>query len=129
MPTPSFLPFWLKILKKANILSEKFVERQYSEYKNLSSVYHPFIIELRGINHTDPFNLYYMYELVPGESLRYLIKNKLPLETVKFYSASIVTALDYLHKKNIIERDLRPENIFLNSNGYIKLSEFTFSKI
>ncbi len=120
----------LKILKKENLLSEKYVERQYNEYKNLSQIYHPFIIELRGINHIDPYHLYYMYELVPGESIKYLIKanTKLPLETVKFYSASIITALDYLHKKNIIERDLRPENIFLNSDGYIKLSEFTFSK-
>ena len=120
----------IKILKKINLLSGKFVKRQYNEYKNLSSIYHPFIIELKGINHIDPFNLFYIYELVPGDCLKNLIKTntKLPLDTVKFYSASILTALDYLHKKNIIERDLRPENLFLNSDGYIKLTEFTFSK-
>ena len=120
----------MKILKKTKLLSEKFIERQYNEYKNLSLVYHPFIIELKGINHTDPFNLYYIYYLVPGQSLKYLIKmkNKLSLDMAKFYSACVITALDYLHKKNIIERDLRPENLFLNSDGYIKLTEFTFSK-
>ena len=120
----------IKILKKIKILSEKLIERQYNEYKNLSSIYHPFIIELKGINHIDPYNLYYIYELVPGESLAYLIKinNTLSLDAVKFYSASVITALDYLHKKNIIERDLRPQNIIVNSDGYIKLSEFTFSK-
>ena len=120
----------IKILKKSKLLSEKFVERQYNEYQNLSQIYHPFIIELKGINHTDHFNLYYFYELIPGDSLKYLIKinNGLSLDNAKFYSASIITALDYLHKKKIVERDLRPENIFLNSDGYIKLAEFTFSK-
>ena len=120
----------MKILKKSKLLSEKMVERHYNEYKNLAQVYHPFIIELKGINHTDPFNLYYIYELVPGDTLKNLIKinNKLSLESVKFYSASIITALDYLHKKNIIERDLRPENIIINTNGYIKITEFAFSK-
>ena len=126
----SYKIYSMKILKKSKLLSEKMVERQYNEYKILSQVYHPFIIELKGINHTDPFNLYYIYELIPGETIKKLIKiyNTLSLECVKFYSASIITALDYLHKKNIIERDLRPENIIVNTHGYIKISEFTFSK-
>ena len=120
----------LKILKKARILEDKFVERQYNEYKNMAIIYHPFIIELKGINFTDPFNLYYLAELVPGGPLRVYLKiyQTFPLEFAKFYSASLITVLDYLHKKNIIHRDIRPENIILNNNGYIKLSEFIFSK-
>ena len=120
----------MKILKKTKLLSEKLVERQYNEYKNLSLVYHPFIVELKGINHTDPFNSYYIYELAPGQSLKNIIKmnNRISLDMAKFYSACVITALDYLHKKNIIQRDLRPDNIFLNSDGYIKLTEFTYSK-
>ena len=120
----------LKILKKSKLLENKLVDRQYNEYKNLSLIYHPFIVELRGINYTDPYNLYYLYDFIPGGPLRIYLKlyKSFPLNYVKFYSASIITILDYIHKKNIIHRDLRPDNIFLNSNGYIKLTEFTFSK-
>ena len=120
----------IKVLKKKNILENKFVERQYNEYINLSCVYHPFIIELRGINFTDPYNLYYLFELVPGGPLRHYLKliKSIPNEHAKFYIACLITVLDYLHKKNIIHRDIRPENILINNNGYIKLTEFTFSK-
>ena len=47
----------------------------------------------------------------------------------RFYSAHIVTIFEYLHGKNIIYRDLKPENILINSNGYIKLTDFGFAKI
>ena len=122
--------FGLKVLKKAKILDNKFIDRFYNEYKNLSIIYHPFIIELKGINYIDPYNLYYLYELIPAGPLKVYIKlyKKLSIEHSKFYLACVITILDYIHKKNIIHRDLRPENILVNDNGYIKLSEFTFSK-
>ncbi len=120
----------IKILKKKKLISEKLVEKQNNEYKNLSSIYHPFIVELIGINYTDPINLYYVYQLFAGQSIKYLIKinNKLSLNAAKFYAACVITALDYLHKKRIIVRDIRVDNIYLNSDGYIKLTEFTYSK-
>ena len=94
----------IKILKKIKILSEKLIERQYNEYKDLSSIYHSFIIELKGINHLDPY-IYYIYEF-PGEPLAYLIKinNTLSLDSEKFYSPSVITELDYLYKKNYRKR-------------------------
>lgn len=85
---------------------------------------------MKGINHTDPFNLYYFFELIPGGSLKIYSKVYIifPLDFAKFYSASLIIVLDYLHKKNIIHRNIRLENILINPNGYIKLGEFTFSK-
>ena len=120
----------IKIYKKAVILQNKLSEHIYNEYTNLLQIYHPFITEFYGINTTDPKYLYFLFEYILGEPLRvYLKKEKVfPFETCQFYIASIVTVLDYLHKKKIIYRDLKPENIIINSNGYIKLSDFTFSK-
>ena len=46
----------------------------------------------------------------------------------RFYVASIVLALEYLHKNNIVYRDLKPENVFIDHGGYVKLGDFGFAK-
>ena len=122
--------YFMKILKKANLLVNKNTEHVTNEYAILSNVFHPFIIELRGINNTNPVTLNFLYEYIPGGNLANLLKTKkrFSLRNAKFYLASIITAFDYLHKKNIIYRDLRPQNILLCRNGYIKLAEFGMSK-
>jgi len=122
--------YFMKILKKAKLLASKDIEHITNEYLILSSVYHPFIIELRGINNTNPITLNFLYEYISGGNLNTLLKaqKRLPLYNAKFYLASIITAFDYLHKKNIIYRDLRPQNILICKDGYIKLAEFGLAK-
>lgn len=125
--------FAMKIYKKADILKNKgkMIEHVISTYKTLSMASHPFIVELKGIHCTDPISLYYLLEYIPGGDLNTLIKLKksLPLDHIKFYLSSLVTVIEYLHKKNIIYRNLKPENVLINSDGYIKLVGFSFCKI
>lgn len=121
----------MKILRKVDLLESKIVEHLYNEYKILLKIYHPFIIQLKGINTKDPKNLYMLFEFVQGGDLLNLLdKNiKFPEEQAKFYAASLITVIDYLHRKNIIYRNINPESILLSSSGYIKLINFNNAKI
>ena len=120
----------IKVLRKSELLHTKFVEHELNKYQNLSSIYHPFIVELKAINNTDPYNLFYLGEFIAGIPLKHLIKlnQGISAEYAKFYLACLITVLDYIHKKKIIHRDLRPDYIFINNNGYIKLCDFSLSK-
>ena len=82
----------LKILKKTEILRLKQVDHIYSEYTILSMIYHPFIIEMKGVNTTDQYNLYFLLEYIPGGELFSLLRSmkNFPTNHAKFYSAHIV---------------------------------------
>jgi serine/threonine protein kinase len=50
-------------------------------------------------------------------------------ERARFYAAEILLALEHLHSHNIIYRDLKPENVLLDNQGHIRLTDFGLSKI
>ena len=120
----------LKILKKAEIVRLKQIDHIYSEYNILAFINHPFIIQLLGINFEDPKYLYFLLEYIPGGELFTLLRKNqtFPIVQAKFYIAHIITIFEYLHSKNIIYRDLKPENILISKKGYLKLTDFGFSK-
>lgn len=70
-------------------------------------------------------------EFVPGgELFTHLVRmGYISLAATKFYSAQVVLAFEYLHRHFIIYRDLKPENLLIGRNGYLKLADFGFSKI
>lgn len=46
----------------------------------------------------------------------------------KRYISEIILAIEYLHTKNILYRDLKPENVLVSSDGHLKLADFGLSK-
>lgn len=64
-----------------------------------------------------------------GELFRIIQKfGRLESNLAKFYAAQIILVFEYLHSKQLVYRDLKPENVLLNSTGYLKLSDFGFVK-
>ena len=120
----------MKILKKNEIIKQKQVDHVYSEFNILSSLKHPFIVQLVGYNFEDPKYIYFIMEYIQGGELFTLLRTKgsFPVPQAKFYLAHIITIFEYLHSKNIVYRDLKPENILINKNGYLKLTDFGFAK-
>lgn len=69
-------------------------------------------------------------EYLPGGDLMNLLMKKdiFTHEEAQFYTAEILLALDSVHKMKYIHRDLKPDNVLLDINGHIKLSDFGLCK-
>jgi protein kinase X len=127
---PSRTPFALKMLKKSEVVRLKQVEHVKSEKQILMMIDHPFIVTLVA-GFQDEKRLYMLMEYVNGgELFSYLRKQgRLSIDGARFYAAEILLAFSYLHEKNIVYRDLKPENLLLDSQGHIKITDFGFAKI
>jgi len=90
----------------------------------------PWIVNLK-YSFQDEQNLYLVMDYLPGGDFMSLLMKKdiLTEEESKFYIAEIILAVEAVHKMNCIHRDLKPDNILINKNGHIKLSDFGLSKI
>ena len=68
--------------------------------------------------------------LAGGELFDHIrIEQRFSEERSQFIAAEIILALECLHQNNIIYRDLKPENVLIDSDGHIKLTDFGLSKI
>ena len=90
----------------------------------------PFLVNFFGSFQT-PTKLYFILEYCAGgELFNYLQKCKrFDEKTTKFYASQMVLAIEHLHKKDIVYRDLKPENVLIDGDGYIKISDFGLSRI
>lgn len=61
----------------------------------------------------------------PSQTSSYIISF---LSSANFYAAEIVSALEYLHSLQIVYRDLKPENLLINRDGHLKITDFGFAK-
>ena len=89
----------------------------------------PFIVKLHKTFHDAKF-LYMLMEPCLGGELWTLLRRskRFSDSTAQFYVACVILAFDYLHARGIIYRDLKPENLLLDSSGYVKLTDFGFSR-
>lgn len=107
----------------------KQVEHTRDERRILSKVNHPFVATLWGA-FQDSKNLYIVSSFAEGGELLSLLRKseRFPNLVAKFYAAEVVLAVEYLHGKNIIYCDIKPENILLDCHGHLKLCDFGMAK-
>ena len=67
--------------------------------------------------------------VVGGELFSHLRRaGRFTNDMTRFYASEIVLAIEYLHSKDIIYRDLKPENLLIDHQGHIRLTDFGFAK-
>ena len=120
----------MKVLRKTEIVRLRQVEHVNAERYILSRVHHPFVVDLFA-TFQDNLNVYMLMSYVPGGELFTHLRRaqRFTPDVTRFYLATIILALKYLHSFNIIYRDLKPENLLLDSRGYLRLTDFGFAKI
>ncbi|XP_009775057.1 uncharacterized protein LOC107818846 [Nicotiana tabacum] len=119
----------MKKLKKSEMLSRGQVEHVRAERNLLAEVASHFIVKLY-YSFQDADYLYLVMEYLSGGDLMTLLMREETLtETVaRFYIAQSVLAIESIHKHNYIHRDIKPDNLLLDKNGHMRLSDFGLCK-
>ena len=120
----------MKKMSKCKIIDKRSERSIKAERDLLSIMNHPFIINMHFCFQDLDF-LYIAMDLLTGGDLRYQIfKQKIFYEEqTKFFISCIILSLEYIHTNNILHRDLKPENLVMDSQGYLRLTDFGIAKI
>lgn len=123
--------FALKCLQKKQIVRYNLVENILYEKRMMEESNHPFVLKLIN-TFQDQDRLYMMLEVVPGGELFAFLQKRggfVPTNHARFISACVVSVFEYIHSKDICYRDLKPENLMIDEQGYIKMVDFGFAKV
>ncbi len=115
----------MKILHKSAMVEKEQVAHVRAERDVLVEADHPWVVKM-FYSFQDPANLYLIMEFLPGGDLMTLLmkKDTLSEDCTQFYVAETALAIDYIHKLGFIHRDIKPDNLLLDSSGHVKLSDF-----
>nr|AML76718.1 putative LOV domain-containing protein [Pectiantia pentandra] len=122
--------FAMKAMEKSVMLDRNKVHRACIEREIISLLDHPFLPALYTSFQT-PTHVCLITDFCPGGEL-FALLDKQPMkifkeESARFYAAEVVIGLEYLHCLGIIYRDLKPENVLLQKDGHIVLTDFDLS--
>jgi len=120
----------MKVIKKALVTDDEdidWVQTEKHVFETASN--HPFLVGLHSCFQTAS-RLFFVIEFVRGGDLMFHMQRqrRLPEEHARFYAAEISLALNFLHTKGIIYRDLKLDNVLLDHEGHIKLTDYGMCK-
>lgn len=122
--------FAMKIMAKSRVTcSGKFMRYTMTERNVLSYLRHPYIVSLHYAFQTSN-HLVLVMQLCPRGNLQQLIYQERHLKEplARHYAAEVLLALVHVHARNIIFRDLKPDNVVLDESGHCLLTDFGLAK-
>ena len=119
----------LKLLPDHFVINEDRLRRFRQEARAASALNHPNIITIHEIGEAETTH-YIVTEFIEGETLRaLLIRNRIELARALDIATQTASALAAAHMAGIVHRDVKPENIMLRRDGYVKVLDFGIAKL
>ena len=120
----------IKKIKKQVLIIKNQIRHVINEQIIMSKASTPWIVELKASFQEGDY-LYLVMEYLPGGDLMNLLieKDILTEKEAKFYISELILAVESIHNLDCIHRDIKPDNILIDKNGHIKLSDFGLAKI
>ena len=120
----------IKILKKDQLVNENKIKPILSERSVLEQLNHPFLVKLHWAFQNSNELFFVMDICTGGELFFHLLQHRRFSEKLtKFYAAEILLGFKYMHDKDIVYRDIKPENILVDMEGHIRIADFGLSKV
>ena len=115
----------IKVLRGDLSNDEKFIRRFKREALSVSNLSHPNIVEVYDVGEEDG-NYYIVMEYIEGKTLKKLIQKRgaLTLNEVIDIMTQLTDGLAHAHEAYIIHRDIKPQNIMIEDNGLVKITDF-----
>ncbi|KAJ3125138.1 hypothetical protein HK098_000569 [Nowakowskiella sp. JEL0407] len=120
--------FALKYINKLQCIRMQAIQNIFRERAILEEINHPFLVNLRYAFQDDE-NMFMVLDLMIGGDIRYHLEKMHGFQenAVKFFAAELALALDYLHSKGIVHRDIKPDNLLLDEYGHIHITDFNIA--
>ncbi|HEY1354450.1 MAG TPA: Stk1 family PASTA domain-containing Ser/Thr kinase [Ktedonobacteraceae bacterium] len=120
----------IKVLREVYSTDPKFVTRFQREAKAASALQHPNIVQVYDYGQTDG-NYFIVMELVEGTDLRRYLRSRgvLDIDRAIIIAHDVALGLGAAHRRSIVHRDVKPQNILVGKGGSIKLTDFGIASV
>ncbi|XP_006002800.1 serine/threonine-protein kinase LATS2 isoform X1 [Latimeria chalumnae] len=115
----------MKTLRKKDVLNRNQVAHVKAERDILAEADNEWVVKLY-YSFQDKENLYFVMDYIPGGDMMNLLMRMgvFPEHLARFYIAELTLAIESVHKMGFIHRDIKPDNILIDLDGHIKLTDF-----
>ena len=115
----------IKILRPSLTQESTFLEKFRQEARSVAAMSHPNIVTVHDVGSDGPTH-YIVMEMIEGQDLKRIIRMRgaLPLDSALDYGIQICAGLGFAHRSHLVHADVKPQNILVNRDGVVKVTDF-----